>query len=183
MITPRLTTQRFTLRAFEPADLVAFTQYRAAPEVARYQSWTDYQYEDAQVLFEGTDYADFARPGQWYQLAIAEKGQGRLLGDLAVHFIDEQQVEVGFTVAPAHQGQGVASEALATLLQYLFETLRRHRVVATTDARNEASWRLLERLGFRREAHFVQNVFFKGAWGDEFQYALLASEYRARNAG
>ena len=54
--------------------------------------------------------------------------------------------------------------------------LKKHRVVATTDVENTASYRLLETLGFRREGHFIQNIFFKGAWGDEYQYALLRSE-------
>ena len=61
---------------------------------------------------------------------------------------------------------------------YAFGKLKMHRVVATTDAKNVASYRLLEKLGFRREAHFLQNIFFKGAWGDEYQYALLHSEQK-----
>ncbi len=54
--------------------------------------------------------------------------------------------------------------------------MKKHRVIAITDTRNTASFKLLEKLGFRREGHYVQNIFFKGAWGDEYLYALLASE-------
>ncbi len=61
-------------------------------------------------------------------------------------------------------------------LHYAFGELNKHRVIATTDVLNVASHRLLEKLGFRREGHFIQNIFFKGAWSDEYQYALLRSE-------
>ena len=74
------------------------------------------------------------------------------------------------------QGKGVATEAVSSFLCYVFGELNKHRVVATTDVNNVASNRLLDKLGFRREGHFIQNVFFKGAWGDEYQYALLRSE-------
>jgi len=63
------------------------------------------------------------------------------------------------------------------LLQYVFVELSRHRVIAQTDCLNVASVALLEKLNFRREGHFISNVFFKGAWGDEYLYALLASEF------
>ncbi|ROS02030.1 RimJ/RimL family protein N-acetyltransferase [Sinobacterium caligoides] len=179
MNTPTLHTDRLTLRAFTEADLDTFSQYRARPEVAKYQGWSDYSYSDALSLFNNTDYANFAVAGQWYQLAIADSDSDHLLGDLAVHFIDEQQVEIGFTVAPENQQKHLAREAVTALLAYLFGTLNRHRVTATTDTENTASYRLLESLGFRREAHFRKNIFFKGAWGDEYQYALLSTEQTA----
>ncbi|CAH0525789.1 GNAT family N-acetyltransferase [Vibrio hippocampi] len=176
MNCPELKTNNYRLRAFETKDLNRFAQYRAQKSVAQYQSWSDYTYQDAVALFESTDYFRFAVVGQWYQLAIALQDSDELVGDLAVHFIDDEQVELGFTVAPDFQGQGVATEAASALLAYLFSELGKHRVVATTDANNVASYSVLEKLGFRREAHFIQNIFFKGAWGDEYQYALLSSE-------
>ncbi|QIZ77534.1 GNAT family N-acetyltransferase [Ferrimonas lipolytica] len=176
MLTPSLKTHRFTIRAFTAADLELFTHYRSQPEVAKYQSWSDFNYADALSLFEKMDYQNFGVVGAWYQLAIADCESDILLGDLAVHFIDDEQVEIGFTIAPANQQKHVAKEAAVALLGYLFNTLNKHRVVATTDAQNVASYRLLESLGFRREAHFRQNIFFKGAWGDEYQYAMLRTE-------
>jgi RimJ/RimL family protein N-acetyltransferase len=61
--------------------------------------------------------------------------------------------------------------------------LNKHRVTAIVDATNAPAARLLERLGLRREGHFLQNVWFKGKWGDEFLYAVLQSEWsQARQA-
>lgn len=89
-------------------------------------------------------------------------------------------MEIGFTIAPEYQGQQVAFEAVSALLGYLFVELDKHRVIAITDVDNLACCRLLEKLGFRREAHYVKNIFFKGAWGDEYLYAMLREEYIAR---
>ena len=176
MNPPILKTANFLIRVFQKKDLEAFAQYRSHEAVARYQSWSNYTYQDAIELFEGMDYSAFGTDGSWYQLAIASLDSDALIGDLAVHFIDQDQIEIGFTVSPEHQGKGVATQAVSSFLRYAFVELNKHRVVATTDAKNTASFRLLEKLAFRREAHFIQNIFFKGAWGDEYQYALLRSE-------
>ena len=176
MITPVLKTENFVIRAFERKDLEIFAQYRSQEMVAKYQSWTSFTYQDAVELFESTDYSTFGTEGNWYQLAILTQETDELVGDLAVHFIDHDQIEIGVTVSPQHQGKSVATEAVSRFLGYVFGDLNKHRVVATTDAENTAAYRLLEKLGFRREGHFIQNIFFKGAWGDEYQYAMLRSE-------
>lgn len=180
-MTPLLQHDNITVRAFIPKDLTIFAEYRANPAIAQYQSWTDYTLKDAENLYENTDYEQFGTPGNWFQLAIAKRCSNQLLGDLAVHFIDKEQVEVGFTLAPENQHNGIATQAMQLLLDYLFSACNKHRVIAVTDARNAASVKLLERLGFRREAHFVQNIYFKGEWGDEYQYALLKDEFSAQS--
>lgn len=81
-------------------------------------------------------------------------------------------------VSPLHQGKSVATEAVSRFPSYVFGELKKHRV-ATTDANNTVSYRLLEKLCFRREGHFLKNIFFKGAWGDEYLYALLRSEHQS----
>jgi len=176
MNPPVLKTENYVIRAFERKDLEAFALYRSQEMVAKYQSWTSYTYQDAIELFESMDYSTFGSEGNWYQLAISSINSDELVGDLAVHFIDQEQIEIGFTVCPVHQNKGVATEAVSNFLRYVFGELNKHRVLATTDTENTASYRLLEKLAFRREGHFIKNVFFKGAWGDEYQYALLSSE-------
>ena len=97
-----------------------------------------------------------------------------------LHALKDQpgQVEIGFTLASEYQGKGYATEAVSGLLDYVFRGLCKHRVTAITDARNAAAARVLEKVGMRREGHFIQNVWFKGAWGDEYLYALLGHEWR-----
>lgn len=178
MNPPVLKTENLVIRAFERKDLETFTQYRSQEMVAKYQSWSNYTYQDAVKFFESMDYSTFGREGNWYQLAISSFDSDELIGDIAVHFIDQDQIEIGFTIAPQHQGKNIATKAVSCFLRYVFGELNKHRVVATTDAENTASYRLLEKLSFRREGHFIQNIFFKGAWGDEYQYALLHSEQK-----
>ncbi|WP_261817553.1 GNAT family N-acetyltransferase [Vibrio gallicus] len=176
---PILTTTRFVVRPFQEKDLAAFARYRANDEVTKYQSWSDYSIDDAMSLFKRMDYSRFGENDSWWQLAIASQNEDDLVGDIAVHFVDEDQIEIGFTVAPDYQRQQVAFEAVSRFVEYVFTDLKRHRITATTDTLNQASYKLLEKLGFRREAHFVQNIFFKGSWGDEYQYGLLRSEFES----
>jgi RimJ/RimL family protein N-acetyltransferase len=171
-------TVRLRLRNLVSRDLETFLHYRQDPAVARYQGWSDYTRADAEAFFEAQGRATFGAAGTWYQVGIADRSSDALLGDCAVHFVDDRQVELGFTLATEHQGQGFMTEAARAMLEVLFGQRNAHRVTALTDARNAACVDLLERLGFRREAHYRKNVFFKGEWGDEFLYALLAEEWR-----
>ncbi len=99
---------------------------------------------------------------------------------LRVDESDARLGEIGFTLSRKYQGQGLGAEAVRALLGYVFDTLRMHRVIGVTDAKNTAAAAVLERMGMRREGHFIENIFFKGAWGDEFQYALLSREWARR---
>lgn len=172
--TPRLVVRRFT-----PADLDVFVGYRQDPEVARYQGWSSFGSEQGAEFIAEMAQAEPGVPGVWFQFAVAETRSGELVGDLALHVdADEPRIaEVGFTFARASQGQGYATEALRGYLDHLFSTFALHRVVAITDARNALSAALLERVGFRREAHLRENTFFKGEWSSELVYAVLAPEW------
>lgn len=174
-----LQTPRLILRPFTADDLPHFTAYRSHPDVARYQSWSDYGAADAQAFFERQRRLEFNRDDSWFQLAVERREDGALLGDVAVHFFDAgRQAELGVTFAPSHQRQGMAHEALNAVIALLFGPLAKHRITAVVDARNLGAAALFGKLGFRREAHWRQNVFFKGTWGDEFGFALLQSEWR-----
>ena len=90
----------------------------------------------------------------------------------------------GGDLDPASTGHGYATEAVAELLRHSFEDLGVHRVVASCFADNVASWRLMERLGMRRESHTVRDALHRsGEWLDSYGYALLADEWAARGGG
>ena len=91
-------------------------------------------------------------------------------------------MELGVTFAPSHQRQGYATEAIERILRYAFDVLGKHRITATTDTENLAAAALFCRLGFRQEAHSIESVWFKGAWGSEYLFALLRREWLARKA-
>ncbi|MFC4783952.1 GNAT family N-acetyltransferase [Nocardioides sp. MAHUQ-72] len=182
MTTTFFETPRLRARPFSPVDVEAFVAYRTDPDVARYQSWSDYTRERGEAFVESLQGAEPGVPGEWFQFALEARSDGVLVGDLAlkVDADEPRQAEVGFTLAPARQGKGYATEALEAFLGYAFETFDLHRVVAVTDALNAPAAALLERVGMRREAHFVENVFFKGAWGSELLFAVLEREWSGR---
>lgn len=173
---------RVRLRRFEPADLDTFVAYRSVPEVARYQSW-DAPYPRAageQFIRETAgEHPDTA--GEWYQFAAELRSTGRLIGDCAAkpEADDPRQCEIGFTIAPEHQGQGYATEAVRLLAGYLFGARAKHRIHACCDARNPASAAVLERLGMRREGHLRASTWAKGEWTDDLLYGLLRADWLA----
>ena len=183
MAAPRfhaLETERLRLRRFAEADLPAFIAYRNDPEVARYQSWDGITEGEARAFLAWVRRARPGKAGSWFQFAVALKASDALLGDvgLFVSGDDPRLGEIGYTLARDQQGHGYATEAVRAVLAYAFETLALHRVTATADCRNTPSYRLLERVGMRREAHFLQHAWYKGEWCDEYLYAMLRAEWR-----
>lgn len=173
-----LVSDRLRLRCFCEADIATFTAYRADPEVARHQSWENFTADDGARFWASQRNQAFGKLDSWYQVALADREGDELVGDLALHFLpDPRLLELGFTLARAHQGRGLAREAISRMLDWLMSAGAIHRVHCITDAANLPAQRCLLGLGFRREAHNIENVFFKGAWGDEMTFALLAREW------
>jgi RimJ/RimL family protein N-acetyltransferase len=170
------------LRRFAAADLPTFLAYRNDPEVARYQAWEGCSDEEARALFASQERLEPGEPGRWFQFAMQLKETGELVGNCALKVgeVLPRQGEIGYTLAREYQRRGLAAEAVARVLDYAFGPLGLHRVVAVTDCRNLASAALLERLGLRREGHFIRNVWFKGEWADEYLYAVLRDEWLRR---
>jgi RimJ/RimL family protein N-acetyltransferase len=180
----RIESERLILRRFTDADLAPFVAYRNDPEAARYQSWDSFDEQEARAFLREMESTQPGVPGEWFQFAVESKETGGLVGDCALQ-VDGQEpykAEIGFTLAQEHQGKGYASEAVARLLDYAFDDLGLHRVVAIADCQNEPSWALLERVGLRREGHFLQSIRFKGGWSDECLYAVLKDEWLGMRA-
>ncbi len=180
-----LVSDRLTLRRFGLTDVPALVAYRSRPEVARFQSWdAPYPAADGEAMIRAMLAEHPDTPGQWFQYAVTLRSTGELIGDCAARTDadDPRQAELGFTMAPAHQGRGYATEAARALLRYLFQTRAKHRVHACCDARNAASARVLERLGMRREGHLRESTWMKGEWTDDLLYAILDREW-ADSAG
>ncbi|WP_217709695.1 GNAT family N-acetyltransferase [Amycolatopsis sp. Hca4] len=167
-------TGRLVVRRFEAGDVRAFEAYRSDPEVARYQSW-DVPVPDAADLVAEFAAAQEGAPG-WFQYAVALRDGGGLIGDVGVCVHDNRmQAELGFTLARVHQGRGYATEAVRAVLARVLRSGIR-RVSAECDARNTASARLLERLGFVREGFRRRHTWLKGEWTDDLLFGLLAED-------
>jgi len=177
-----ISARRLVLRRLSPADAAAMYAYRADPDVSRYQNWEPLNVDEIHRFIEGLAGFGPDTPGRWFQLGVFHRDTGQLMGDCGIHVpaADPRQAEIGITLAPAFQGQGLASEALRALLGFLFEDLGKHRVFGSVDPRNLPSVALLERVGLRREAHHIESLWFKGAWADDLIYAMLRREWAGR---
>lgn len=180
-----LLTERLVLRPFADDDFEDFYAYHSLDEVTRYLYGDTLDRMQARAaLRQKTTLAELTEAGQSMVLAVYWPEAGAVIGEVNLVWLssEHRQGETGFTFHPDYQGKGLAREASEVMLRLGFEELGLHRIIGRCDPRNGPSWRLLERLGMRREAHFVQNEIFKGEWGDEYVYAVLADEWRTRRS-
>lgn len=177
-------TPRLLLRPFTRADVDDVWEYQRRPEVARYMSWEPRNRAQTEAAVAQMAREDrLAGEGDCLSLAVVRADLDRVVGqvELVWHSTASRQGEVGYIFSPDHHGQGLATEAAHEMLRVGFEGLGLHRIVGRCHAENRASARLLERLGMRKEAHFVDNELAKGAWRSQLVYALLESEWRLRS--
>ena len=178
-----IATERLTLRPATPDDAPAVFAYRRLPEVAR---WMTALPLDAQAFA-----AQFVEPDRLGPTVVVER-DGVVVGDLMVRIEDgwgqtevaEQaratQAEIGWAFDPAVQGQGLATEAVRRLLEVCFADLGLRRLTALCFADNAPSWRLMERVGMRREGEYrADSLHRDGRWLDSYAYALLRDEWGA----
>lgn len=174
-------TPRLVLRPFEPGDGEALHAYLSRPEAVRFEPY------GVQTLPQCLEEASRRAhdPAFW---AVCQARTGRLLGNL--YFSPEgpepwRCYELGYVFHPDHWGSGYATEAARGLLEVAFTQWGAHRVVARCNPANTASWRLLERCGFRREGHLIANASFaededgNPVWQDTYLYGVLAGEWSA----
>ena len=176
-------TSRLLIRNFKDADLASFIAYRNDIEVAKYQGWkAPYTEEMGSRFIAQMKDMNAPKQGSWIQFAVALKVSDELIGDLGcfIKQMDIRQATIGFTIAKGHWRKGFAAEAILRLLDYLFVDIDLHRVVADCDVENAASYRTLEKLGFRREAHFVESFPVNGVYTSEYHYGMLQCEWREK---
>lgn len=174
-------TERLIIRHLVLSDLDDFHIYRSNPEVTRYQGFDVMTREQAKAFIEKNAVKFFGNAGEWVQYGIESRETGKLIGDCAIKLdaADVRIAEIGMTISHLEQKKGYAKEVMKSILKFLFETKEILRVVEIVDAENTASIHLLKSVGFRQEGHFIENIFFKGKWGSEYQYALLKREWES----
>ncbi len=170
--------ERIALRELRLDDAQALFAYRSDPAVMRYQGWEPATVDEVRDFIVRNFQWPYT-PGTWHQLGIAARATGELIGDCGVHvpLHAPEQAELGITLAARFQGQGYATEAMRLVLGLVFDGLGKHRAFGSVDPRNTRSIALMHRVGFRREAHFVESLRFKGEWADDVVFAMLRREW------
>lgn len=178
-----LESNRLLIRNLKISDLDNFHSYRSNPEVTQYQGFDVMDKIQALAFIKSQENKLFGKPGEWVQYGIEEKDNQQLIGDCAIKLQigDPRIAEIGITISHLQQRNGFAKEAMESILVFLFENKKIHRIEETVDAENVNSIKLLESLQFRKEGHFIENIFFKGKWGSECQYAMLRKEWKFRS--
>jgi RimJ/RimL family protein N-acetyltransferase len=177
-----VSTARLSLRRARVDDADAVLSFRRQASIAE---WMGDPPEDF--------HARFAAPERLDLLLVIERA-GEVIGDLMVKVEDAWaparavsqargvQAELGWSLRPEESGKGYATEAVEAVLRICFDELGLRRVVAGCFTGNTASYRLMERVGMRREGHSVKHALHpSGEWLDGYTYALLAEEWRGRD--
>jgi ribosomal-protein-alanine N-acetyltransferase len=178
----RLETERLVLRDFVEDDWRELHAIESRADVNRYQGYDAHTEEYSRSYVAKTIAAAAETPRMLYEVAIAKRADETQLigrGGIRRTAAEPRIGEMWVVLAPDQQKQGLVFEAARAMMSHAFAELGMHRLYGDCDPRNGPSARLMERLGMRREAHFVQNVFIKGEWCDSLIYAVLASEWSA----
>ena len=184
-MTLPIVTERLVIRKYTLDDVPDVLEFASHPSVARII------FKDVQVTEEAVrkyidlqiSYQPFERD-KVFELAIERKEDGKVIGFLGFICQNHRQGEMGWGLGVEHRGLGYATEAARAVMGYGFESLGLHRIHADTSTDNLASWRIMERLGMRREGLLRGVAYEEGEWQDRYIYGLLADEWRdARASG
>ncbi len=183
-MTLSLQTDRLIIRRFSQADIDDIIEFTAHPSVSR--ETTNIPRKDCAKIVEYVDtqngYSLF-EADKCVDLAVELKVAGKAIGLLSLVSNGEHQGEIGWGFGIEYRGQGLATEAVRCLITYVFENCSYHRIFSGTIFTNTRSWALMERLGMRKEAHFVKAhvpAEPKGERIDTVRYAILAEEWVGR---
>ena len=178
-IFPRLVTGRLVLREIAADDAGAIFQFRGDPEVQRFNGPTLSRLEDAYSLILDLQKAYRLQTGITWGVTFAAEDE--VIGLVSLHNWRHfhRRAEVGYDLARAYWGQGIASEALRAIVHFGFTELNLNHIHASTIATNEASVRLLEKVGFHLDG--IRRSFSledDGVFHDGAMYSLLQSDYQ-----
>jgi RimJ/RimL family protein N-acetyltransferase len=173
-------SERLSIRPLTPDDFDRHFAIYSNPDVVRFLYEEPFDAEGARQHLKRRCSIDLPVEGAWINLGVEVRDDGVLIGEvgLALLSVVHGHCEIGYVFDPAYSGMGYATEASAVMVELAFSVLGAHRVSGRLDARNDASARVLERLGMRREGHLVENEYVKGEWTDEAIYAVLEDEWR-----
>jgi len=182
-----LVTQRLILRPFVKEDFDAVHAYASCADNVRYMIWGPNEEADTEAFIVDCLSKAEEKPRLNYDFAVTLKDSGKLIGGCGVYLNKNQTVGMlGWILHRDYWKQGYTPESAMALLGFGFETLKLHRIYATCNADNYGSWRVMEKCGMRREAHFKSarhgRVGDEQVWYSEYHYAMLAEEWGRERA-
>ncbi|MDA1689751.1 MULTISPECIES: GNAT family N-acetyltransferase [Bacillus cereus group] len=169
------TTERLTIRPFKSTDLQDVFAIYINDDTCKFLLHNKWTHEDMQKRFNKKLENNVLTKDSILSLAVIYKT--KVVGDLSVWYTNmKDTVEIGYSFSNEVAGRGLATEAVSSLVFKLFNECNVHRIQANLDARNIASQKLCERIGMRKEAHFIQDFWNKDEWTDSIVYGMLSSD-------
>ena len=166
------------IRRFKDTDYIDLHEYLSNPEI--------YAFEPGQPVSLGEAEKSAKERSQGRDFyAVVLKENKKMIGHLYFNQIKPQEMMtwvLGYIFNPSYHRKGFASEAVRAIVEYAFQNYKAHRIMARCDPENPASWKLLEKVGFRREGHFKQVVTFRNdesgnpIWHDAYEYGFLKED-------
>lgn len=167
-------TERLILRRYKKSDLQDLYEYLSDSEVVKYEPYKPMNMEEVE---ENLNW----RISTEEMIAVELKSNHKMIGNVYLGKRDFEALEIGYVFHKEYWGKGYAKESCMELVNLAFSK-GVHRIFAECDPQNKGSWKLLEALGFEKEAHLKKNVYFwkdednKPIWKDTYIYAKLEDE-------
>lgn len=171
----KFNTERLTVRPFKSNDLHDVFNIYNNDNTCKYLLHDKWTHENLEEEFNRK--LENSALTKESMLSLAVENHIKVIGDLSVWYTDmKDTVEIGFSFSDEVSGEGYATEAVSSLVKNLFDEFDVHRIQANLDARNKASQKLCDRIGMRKEAHFIQDFWNKGEWTNSIVYGMLLSD-------
>ena len=175
---PNLESERLVLRRLKDSDAPEVYKIRSNLERMKYIPRPILQNEEealAMIQMMNTK-IDENTDINW---AVCLKNSDKIIGFMGFYRVQPEsyRTEIGYMILPEYDGKGYVSESVTTMLNYAFNTVGFHSVEAVIDPNNFGSARVLEKNGFRKEAHFIENFFWNNEFIDSVHYGILKREF------
>jgi [ribosomal protein S5]-alanine N-acetyltransferase len=173
-----LVTERLLLREFKEEDFPEVQEYASDPEVVRYMPWGPNSEQDTRDFIRKaiTEKNDFPRMA--YDIVLINRTDNRLMGACGMYIRNtaNKEGEIGWVLNRRFWNRGYVSEAARSIVAFGFKELKLHRIFATCDPANTGSYRVMEKIGMRREGYLRDHKLMKGTWRDSLIYSILVSD-------
>lgn len=171
----QLETERLILRGYKKEDFDSVHFYGSNPDFSKFEAWGPNTVEDTQRFISDMITQASSSPRYKFDFALELKNQGKMIGGVGIRRETQQSqvANLGWAIHPKFQRQGFATEAAKRLIRFGFENLNLKVIYATCDGRNEASYRVMERLGMKRVGHLLGDKMQKGTLRDTLRYEIL----------
>ena len=171
-LTLPIATARLVLREFVREDFDAIHAYSSDPRVTKFLFFGPRDALGTAEYLEGLLASQRELPRTRFELAVEETLSGQVIGACDLSVIERNVVDLGYMLGLGKWGKGYATEIALALADAAFFDLRANRIISTVDVNNQASIRVLEKIGMRWEAVFRKHRRAKNRWWDCHLFVL-----------